>query len=259
MNEARPVVVMLLPASDYDPTESAVIWDRLTASGVEVRFATPGGEPAYADPRLVDKGFSVLSPVLMTRQESLKAYKRMVDDAHFGKPTTYDEVDVDKADGVFVPGGHAAGVRTLIESSAAQAIAATAMSRDIPLGAVCHGVLLLARSIDPSTGRSPLYGRRTTALTAALELGAWTVTRLWLGDYYRTYPTTVQAEVTSALASPSDFHAGPRMTLRDSPNQLDRGFTVKDGNYVSGRWPGDCHRLAADYVDMVLANFRSGG
>jgi len=32
MTDARPVVVMLLPASDYDPTESAVIWDRLIAS-----------------------------------------------------------------------------------------------------------------------------------------------------------------------------------------------------------------------------------
>jgi len=66
LNEVRPAVVMLLPAADYDPTESAVIWDALTTSGVEVRFATPEGEPAYADARLVDKGFSVLSPVFMT-------------------------------------------------------------------------------------------------------------------------------------------------------------------------------------------------
>lgn len=259
MNYDRPVVVMLLPAVDYDPTESAVIWDGLTTSRVDVRFATPSGVPAYADPRLVDKGFSVLSPVLMTRPESLKAYKRMVADAHFARPCAYDDVDVEAADGVFVPGGHAKGVRTLLESSAAQAIAVTALSRDIPLGAVCHGVLLLARSIDPSTGRSALYGRRTTALTAALELGGWMMTRLWLGDYYRTYPTTVQAEVTAALAAPGDFDAGPRITLRDSPSHLGRGFTLKDGNYISARWPGDCHRLAADYVDMVWANHRRGG
>ncbi len=259
MNESRPVVVMLLPAFDYDPTESAVIWDGLITSGVDVRFATPDGEPAYADPRLVDKGFSVLSPLLMTRPDSLRAYKRMVNDAHFAKPCTYEDVDIDTVDGVFVPGGHAKGVRTLLESSAAQAIAATAMSRDIPVGAVCHGVLLLARSIGPSTGRSALYGRQTTALTAALELGGWAMTRLWLGDYYRTYPTTVQAEVTAALASPGDFQTGPRVTLRDSANRLGRGFTVKDGNYLSARWPGDCHRLAADYVRLVWGNYRRGG
>ena len=250
---------MLLPALDYDPTESAVIWDGLTASGVDVRFATPDGQPAYADQRLVDKGFSVLSPLLMTRPESLRAYKRMVNDAHFAKPATYADVDIDETDGIFVPGGHAKGVRSLLESSEAQAIAVTAMARDMPVGAVCHGVLLLARANDPSTGRSALHGRRTTALTAALELGAWATTRLWLGDYYRTYPTTVQAEVTAALAAPSDFQAGPRVTLRDSPNHLGRGFTVKDGNYLSARWPGDCYRFAADYVSLIWANHRRGG
>jgi putative intracellular protease/amidase len=256
MNEAAPAVVMLLPAADYDPTESAVIWDALTTSGVEVRFATPEGEPAYADARLVDKGFSMLSPVFMTRPEPLNAYRRMLSDPRFAAPCRYDDVDIDSVNGVFIPGGHAKGVRTLLESSAAQSLSAAAMSRDIPVGAVCHGVLLLARSIDPATGRSVLYGRRTTALTAALELGAWAATRLWLGDYYRTYPTTVQAEVTAALASPHDFQPGPRVTLRDSANHLDRGFTVKDGNYLSARWPGDCYRLAADYVDMVWTAYR---
>jgi len=259
MNESRPAVVMLLPAVDYDPTESAVIWDALTSSGIGVRFATPDGRPAYADARLVDKGFSVLSPVLMTRAEDLGAYRRMIDDPCFAEPCAYQDVDVDSANGVFVPGGHAKGVRTLLESSAAQGVAVTAMSRSVPVGAVCHGVLLLARSIDPATGRSVLHGRRTTALTAALELGGWAMTRLWLGDYYRTYPTTVQAEVTAALAAASDFQPGPRVTLRDSPNHLSRGFTVKDGNYLSARWPGDCHRLAAEYVDMVWTVYRGSG
>ena len=256
MNDTRQAVVMLLPAVDYDPTESAVIWDGLTGAGIDVRFATPNGEPAYADARLVDKGFSVLSPLLMTKADSLGAYRRMLGDAQFAKPCAYDDVDIENAGGLFIPGGHAKGVRTLLESSAAQAIAVTAMTADIPVGAVCHGVLLLARSIDPATGRSVLYGRQTTALTAALELGGWALTRLWLGNYYRTYPTTVQAEVTAALKLPDDFQAGPRVTLRDSPNHLGRGFTVSDGNYLSARWPGDCHRLASEYVDMVLSRHR---
>jgi putative intracellular protease/amidase len=256
MNDVHQDVVMLLPAVDYDPTESAVIWDRLTAAGIDVRFATPNGEPAYADPRLVDKGFSVLSPLLMTKADSLGAYQRMVGDAQFAKPCAYQDVDIEHAGGLFIPGGHAKGVRTLLESPAAQAIAVTAMTADIPVGAVCHGVLLLARSIDPSTGRSVLYGRQTTALTAALELGGWALTRLWLGDYYRTYPTTVQAEVTAALNKPGDFHTGPPAMLRDSPDHLGRGFTVKDGNYLSARWPGDCYRFASEYVDLVRARSR---
>jgi putative intracellular protease/amidase len=253
MNDVRQAVVMLLPAGDYDPTESAVVWDALTAAGIDVCFATPNGRPAYADARLVDKGFSVLSPVLMTKDHSLGAYRRMVGDAQFANPLAYADVDIAPAGGLFIPGGHAKGVRTLLESSAAQAIAVNAMTAGIPVGAVCHGVLLLARSIDASTGRSVLYGRQTTALTAALEYAGWALTRLWLGDYYRTYPTTVQAEVTAALQDRGDFHTGPPAILRDTPKHLGRGFTVKDGNYLSARWPGDCYRLASEYVDMVLA------
>jgi putative intracellular protease/amidase len=70
MSRSKPVVLMLLPALDYDPTESAVIWDALTAAGIDVQFATPYGKPAYADSRLVNEGFSVLSPVLMTKPDS---------------------------------------------------------------------------------------------------------------------------------------------------------------------------------------------
>lgn len=259
MSRSKPVVLMLLPAMDYDPTESAVVWDCLTTAGIDVQFATPSGEPAYADPRLVDDGFSVLSPVLMTRPDCLSAYRRMTEDPMFARPSTYETVDLGKVDGLFVPGGHAKGVRSLLESSVAQEVARSAFSRNLPVGAVCHGVLLLARSIDPATGQSVLYGRRTTALTESLELSGWRLTRLWLGDYYRTYPTTVEAEVIAALATERDFERGPRFTvLRDSPSHLGRGFTVRDGNYLSGRWPGDCHRLAKEYVDLVLRRCREG-
>jgi len=246
-------VYFLLPASDYDPTESALPWLALREAGVEVCFATPDGKPAFADRRLTDDGFSLLSPVLMTKRGPLDAYRRMAADAAFLAPVPHAEVELGAGDGICVPGGHAKGVRTLIESQPAQRLVAEAMARDLPLGAVCHGVLLLARATDPETGRSPLHGRRTTALTESMELSAWNLTRLWLHDYYRTYPETVQAEVTAALASPSDFDAGPRLARRDSPEHLDRGFTVRDRNYLSARWPGDCHRFAAELAAMVTA------
>ena len=40
-----------------------------------------------------------------------------------------------------------------------------------------------------------------------------------------------------------------RSLLRDAPQRLDRGFVVRDGNYVSARWPGDAHR----YTNELLA------
>ena len=251
-----PVIHFLLPASDYDPTESGVPWLALRDAGIEVCFATPDGEPAFADRRLTDDGFSLLSPFLMTKRSSLDVYRRMTADERFLSPRRHDEVELGPGDGIVVPGGHAKGVRTLIESEAAQRLVADAMARDLPVGAVCHGVLLLARATDPDTGRSPLYGRRTTALTEPMELTAWNLTRLWLRDYYRTYPETVQAEVTAALADPADFDAGPRLSRRDSPDRLDRGFTVRDGNYLSARWPGDCHRFGVDFASLVAEHER---
>ncbi|MFN8112820.1 MAG: type 1 glutamine amidotransferase domain-containing protein [Solirubrobacterales bacterium] len=244
-------VHFLLPASDYDPTEAAIPWQALRDAGIEVRFATPDGEPAFADRRLTDDGFSLLSRFLMTKDDALGTYRRMATDPAFLAPASHVEVELGPGDGVYVPGGHAKGVRTLIESEPAQRLVAEAMARDLPLGAVCHGVLLLARARDPETGRSPLYGRRTTALTESMELAAWNLTRIWLHDYYRTYPETVEAEVKAALASPSDFEPGPRLSRRDSADRLDRGFTVRDGNYLSARWPGDCHRFGLEFAALV--------
>ncbi|MFD9368505.1 type 1 glutamine amidotransferase domain-containing protein [Streptomyces sp. NPDC060020] len=254
------MILFLLPAGDYDPTEAAVPWAALRDAGFEVRFATPGGKVALADPRLTDLGFSWLSPWLMTRRAELAAYRRLTEDPHFLAPSSYEEyarsTDADPAavTGLFVPGGHAAGMRTLLEDATAQRLFARLFTRGLPVGAVCHGVLLAARAKDPATGRSVLHGRRTTALTSLLELTGWNLTRLWLGRYYRTYRTTVQQEVTAALADPRHFLAGPPLPLRDTAARPGRGFTVKDGNYVSARWPGDCHRLAADYLALVRAH-----
>ncbi|WP_078285608.1 type 1 glutamine amidotransferase domain-containing protein [Mycobacteroides chelonae] len=246
------MIIFLLPDSDYDPTEAAVPWAVLHQAGIETRFATPTGQVSYADRRLTEQGFSFLSPLLMTRRSDLATYERMSADPHFLSPTAYADVNHDDVSGVFVPGGHAPGMRSMLDSTAAQDIFGRALLADKPVGAVCHGVLLAARSQDPTTGRSVLHDRTTTAVTALLELSAWNLTRLWLGRYYRTYPRTVQAEVTSALADPAQFRRGPLISLRDSPSRPNRGFSVRDRNYLSARWPGDCHRLAIEFRDLIL-------
>ncbi len=41
--------------------------------------------------------------------------------------------------------------------------------------------------------------------------------------------------------------------LRDGPGHLERRFVVKDGAYLSARWPGDAHRFAAEIVAVVEA------
>ena len=78
-----------------------------------------------------------------------------------------------------------------------------------PVGAICHGVLVLARTRDPATGRSVLASRQTTCLPKYMERSAYLATAWRLGRYYRTYPAYVEDEVKAALDDPaSQFQRG---------------------------------------------------
>lgn len=244
-------VLIALPSRDFDPTESAVPWQTLTAAGHEVVFATPDGRPGEPDDRmLTGRGLGPWKPVLIADANGRSACARMSASPAFARPLRHDELRIADFDALVLPGGHAPGMRPYLESATLQALVASAFAADKPVGAICHGVVLAARAKGPD-GRSVLHRRKTTALTRQMELTAWALTGLWLGRYYRTYPTTVQAEVTAALADPAQFIAGPMATRRDSPAQPGLGFTVRDGRYLSARWPGDAHRFSAEFAAML--------
>jgi hypothetical protein len=103
-----------------------------------------------------------------------------------------------------------------------------------------------------------LWDRKTTGLTRRQELVAWWLTRATLGDYYRTYETPMADELVSNLRSPSDYDPGPGYPIpltRDSDANTRAGFTLRDGNYLSARWPGDAHRFAKELVGMLETHF----
>jgi protease I len=240
-----------LPANGFDPTESGVPWQLLTARGHALVFATPDARPASADPLMVTgKGLGLLAPILRANADGRAAYAAMCESAAFQTPIGWDQARMEDFDALLLPGGHAKGMRPYLESATLQMLVAAFMAAGKPLGAICHGVVLAARSRSAS-GRSVLHGRKTTALTRRMEMTAWQLTRLYLGDYYRTYPTPVEDEVRSVLASPSDFLAGPNSLARDSEEKPQLGFTVRDGNYLSARWPGDAHRFAIEFDGML--------
>jgi len=244
-------ILVPIPRADFDPTEVAVPWRVLTEAGVAVRFATLDGTTGTADPRMVTgDGLGPLKLVLRADARGRDAYARLLDDPHFNEPLTYEHMKASDFDGLHLPGGHAVGMKEYLESVEVRRLIAEFFAHDKPVGAICHGVVAACRS-RTGDGISVLHGRRTTALPEAMELSAWRLTRPWLGDYYRTYPMTVQAEVTASLASPEDFVAGPRSLLRDAPRRLDRGFVVRDGNYISARWPGDAHRYASELLAVL--------
>jgi protease I len=242
---------MPLPTHDFDPTESGVPWQSLTEAGHQVVFATPAAQLPRADPRMVTgQGLGPLKPFLAADRNGRLAYLAMQASPAFRAPLPYAALRAEDYDALLLPGGHAPGMREYLESHVLQGLVTAMFAHEKPVGAVCHGVLLVARSLG-ADGNSVLHGRRTTALLKSQELLAWNLTRLWLGDYYRTYPQSVQDEVTEALADPAHFVAGPAPLRRDAPGRLGSGWAHRDGNYLSARWPGDVHHFAHEFRDML--------
>jgi putative intracellular protease/amidase len=280
-------VLFLLPARDFDPSEAAVSWQVLVNAGHVVAFATPDGQPAVADDMMLTgqgldpwgaipllRNWPLIGLLMRANRDAREAYAGMVADPNYGAPQRWDAVDASALDGLLLPGGHRArGMRSYLESETLQRLVVSFFEAEKPVAAICHGVLLAARSISKRTGRSVLHGYQTTALTWALERSAWRVarvTRFWDPDYYRTYLEqegqpdgfmSVQQEVTRALARAQDFKDVPltdpdyrRKTSglqRDSIDDARPAFVVRDRNYVSARWPGDAHTFARTFADML--------
>ncbi|HWN76461.1 MAG TPA: type 1 glutamine amidotransferase domain-containing protein [Bradyrhizobium sp.] len=280
-------VLVLLPARDFDPSEAAVGWRVLANAGHTVSFATPEGRPAVADEMmLTGKGLDPWGAIWLLRnlplvgllmranRDARKAYAEMTVDPNYVAPQRWDAIDVSAFDALLLPGGHRArGMREYLESEILQRHVASFFDEEKPVAAICHGVLLAARSISKHTGRSVLWGYQTTALTWAFENSGWSVarvTRFWDPNYYRTYPEqsgqpkgfmSVQQEVTRALARPDDFCDVPKTDpdyrrktsglARDSRDDETPAFVVRDRNYVSARRPGDAHTFAKTLAGML--------
>ena len=248
-------ILVPLGRLDFDPSEAGIPWRTLTQAGHEFVFATPDARPARADQRmLTGEGLGLLAPLLRAQAGAVDDHDRMARSPEFNAPIAWDDIAADcdegRFDALLLPGGHAPGMREYLEAPLLQATVARFFAEDRPVAAICHGAVLAARS-RRADGRSVLFGRRTTGLTRQLEMLAWRLTRHRLGDYYRTYPQTVQDEVAAALRSPADFLVGPPALLRDSDRMRWPGFTVRDGRYLSARWPGDAHRFAHELAGML--------
>jgi putative intracellular protease/amidase len=273
---------------DFDPSEAAVSWQTLKRAGHTVLFATPEGNKSAADPRMLTgeeldlwgfmpglKKIKVLGLVLRANAEARQAYRMMESDSAFLKPMPYQELAAGMFDGLLLPGGHyARGMRRYLEDPDLQSFVGSFFDSGKPVGAICHGVVLAARSISPKSGRSVLHGRRTTALTWRLEKAAWSLMRfagrIWDPGYYRTYREepgepegyrSVQAEVTRSLARPEDFLDVPGSSphyffkasgmFRDSASDDRPAWVVQDGSYVSARWPGDVYTFAKTFSALL--------
>lgn len=242
-------IAMPLPDTDFDVTETAVPWRLAVDAGHEVVFLTEaGGAAPAADPRLLT---GVLFGKLGAEPEPIEFYRQMQADASFTAPLAWTDTALDQFDALLLPGGHAPGMRQFLGSSSLHANVAAFWRTGRPVGAICHGVLVLARSQDEN-GRSVLHGRRTTCLPRYMEWLAYALTFWKLGRYYRTYPKYVQGEVTEALAATADFARGPiTLGARGTAQDDKPAFVVEDDAYVSARWPGDAYLFARRFLSRL--------
>lgn len=289
-------VLMPLPEKDFDPTEAAISWQVVTDAGYEVIFATESGSQSSADPMMLSgegldfwgfipvlKKLTLVGRVLRANKTARAAYSAMQQSAAFLNPIRFSQLAVDDFVGLVLPGGHKSeGMCPYLENSVLQQFIVDYFQHELgdgkhkPVAAVCHGVLVLARSISQDTGRSVLYGRKTTALTWQQEQAAQRlnrVIRFWDPLYYRTYSEnadealgywSVESEVKRALAKDEDFITVPENAddyrlktaniARDTVEDARPAWVVQDENYISARWPGDMHSLALGFVGLLNQN-----
>jgi putative intracellular protease/amidase len=243
-------ILIPLPDVDFDVTEVAVPWRLFTRAGHEVVFATErGGTAPAADPRLLG---GVLFGKLGAEPEPKAFYRELEGAREFRQPIAWASREATNFDGLILPGGHAPGMRQYL-GSALQAKVADFWALGRPTGAICHGVLVLARARDPRTGKSVLARRRTTCLPKYMERTAYLVSFWKLGSYYRTYPAYVEDEVRAALDDPkSQFVRGPRvLSRRGTADDDSPAFVVEDGHYLSSRWPGDSYMFARKFLERL--------
>lgn len=51
-----------------------------------------------------------------------------------------------------------------------------------------------------------------------------------------------------------NFLRGLFLAVRDSADQPQRGFVVREGQWLTARWPGDCHRFAAEWFRLLIGS-----
>ncbi|EGX89038.1 ThiJ/PfpI family protein [Cordyceps militaris CM01] len=236
----------------HDPSEAAVPFTAFKEAGFRITFATETGNVPQCDTKMLE---GITQAILGAKRSVIAQYKTMAASAEWTSPASWSDpaFTLSAYDLVFLPGGHDKGVRQVIDADAVHALLATYFPQTkkpskTAVGAVCHGVMVLSET-KSSDGTSVLHGVTTTALPTRFEQLAFWGTRLFLGDYYKTYGAgsdNVEESVTKVLEKPQDF----KKSLAPAP------FVVEDDkyNYISARFPGDVDLLGEKLVALVKSN-----
>ncbi|KAI1082577.1 class I glutamine amidotransferase-like protein [Whalleya microplaca] len=241
-------VLFMMADYGHDPTETAVPYTTFKNAGYEIQFATENGKPPRCDKKMLE---GITQKLLGAKKEVVSKYKKMALSEEMRHPLSWSApgFSLDPFDLVVFPGGHEKGVRQIIESPIVHQLVVeyfpqTRKPGRKVVGAICHGVQVLAASKDQH-GRSVIRDCVTTSLPAKFEQAAYWGTRAVMGDYYKTYghgsESTEQA-ITKVLGNPAQF----KSNLNPGP------FVAEDEqyNYISARYPGDAELFAEEIIKL---------
>ncbi|EXJ92885.1 hypothetical protein A1O3_01439 [Capronia epimyces CBS 606.96] len=215
-----PKVIFLMADYGHDPTETAIPWQVFQNAGFEVSFATEKGASPQCDEKMLSGWTGTL---LGANKAGKKAYGALsTTSPNFQNPLAWNDTSFSLADYdlVFLPGGHEKGVRQIIDSPRVHELLAsyfpeTKKPSRKSVAAICHGVQVLAMT-STGEGKSVLHDVKTTALPAFMEQGIFHATKLFLGDYYKTYgagTASVENVIKTKLADKAQFAS----SLKPSP------------------------------------------
>jgi putative intracellular protease/amidase len=235
-------ILIPLPDHDFDLTEVAVPCKLLSQKKFSIIFATENGNRAYCDPKLIT---GVIFGRLGAEKKAIEYYRELENNDEFLHPVKYKEIIPGEFDALILPGGHAQGMKQYLENKTLQQKVHEFFKLNKIIGSICHGSIVLARTIDPATGRSVVYHKKLAGLTKFLERIAYYITSWKLGKYYRTYPEYVQDEVKNNLENKNNFLTGGNPF---------RPFVCVDGNLVTARWPKDAYLFAETLIQKINNN-----
>ena len=192
-------VLFPLPDHDFDVTEVAVPWKLLVEAGHEVVFATEVGATPACDPLAAHRR-GVRQAGRATRGDRFLSRARDLDVIH--ETDVVGRLRADRVRRAISRRWPRTGNAPVSRQRAGAGTDRRLLRIDRkPIAAICHGVLVAARS-KRSDGASVLHGLRTTCLPKYMERSAYLATFWRRGRYYRTYPAYVEDEVVTRSRSP---------------------------------------------------------
>ena len=237
-------ILMPIPETGFDPSESAIPWRMVTEAGHEVVFATNTGRPGACDP-IPLAGSLFLAPISADAYVRA-AYEAMSSHPNFRSPIAWKDIDASKYDGLILVGGEGVGMVEYCKSTDLPPKIAPFFLDDKPIAALCHGVIIAANARDPRTGKSVLARRRTATLPKFMErigrIGFFMAGRPAIYDFY------AEDIVRAALDSQEQYVRGPLSMAKGTLTDDRNAHVVEDGNYVSSRWPGDGYGMSRAFL-----------